>query len=399
MFHCFLLSWARVNIVIMDERKKPLNFNVPFVSYREQIHYDVIVDCMCNEKVYYDFLKVVEVIYNYTKQLENDCFTTTSVLEIKILFATYITTRLRNVKFNLCMLFCANEFDNELLYHWHIILSFDLFIVLDSVKKSIAKYYLEDYVINKSMSYVYQVYTVLIVHILSYKDKQKDKYDYLLQKFLYSESDLFYQYAAPDECYETCHQSTTLDFALPDLFTQNLAYKNAIKWLQHDFQCNIETNIVYSKLDILRAAKNLAKYENREREFMENEHEDFFEFFSQNKNFKQIYDLIEDILDENIIRILQLWCRNPAKYELFFNENGTVCENYSLDDWKRDTKETIDKISNIDYLLLDWIEEVRCAEEDKRDAPVRDESHAFLMLVEFLFSTSICAYIFIRLFY
>lgn len=321
MLHYLLFLNAVKQVVITVDSNTPINSTTPFTGYREWYFYELITLYMHRYKLDRRFLNTIGVIKSYFEQKEINGQKKPSILELKTMLIINILYKFKLGNFNMAMLEFESFFDNDLVHHYSIVCDYSLDSIQDSIVKHKKDHNVNDYLINRSFSYVFQAYINLMFDVAKFQmDRDLNfwqnnrKFRTCLREFIH-EIDPIIQQNFMNEA----NDSLLISISSNDILTKDLDVSTVTEWIKCCEDDRIHILIVLSILDVLNA---IGKYE---KIFDTDDHKILYsrmkETITKNKNIS----MLSTVAREYKTRMCVIFHKNSIiDYEMFFVANMQV---------------------------------------------------------------------------
>lgn len=301
-----------------------------------------------------EYFTLLETTCNYIRQNEHKTGHKPSADEIKLLFATHITSHFGIGEFSICMLDLCKEFDSSLVSHCYNLCAVKSEKLKRSGKKPFDDYNETDYYINKSMSFVIQMYTNLFFEIIllqidygRWHWQANNRFEKCLAKQIADFSILLPLIFNIDVCRYTHYKHN-----LVDIFKTNLTYVSATNELKVSDDHSMYLFAAYSCLEILNAFKTRNINFSRSRL----SYKILYRIYQRNVIFVCIRNIAYHLkILKNVSGVKSIF-RMAVKCEYFFGETKEVSETYTFNEWKSDTIILRKNLEATKSLVNDWLD-------------------------------------------
>lgn len=324
MFLYFTCLRTYSYLVLSDTEEKLLGLGEPFVNFKQQVLYHVLLEYMQHhEKV--GFMQVLKdlrpsfIPSDHAEKLSPD------IMIVKEKIVRDILVKFDLGEYDPEMLKLSSKFDAKVLYHLEMLFSNDMDVIEASAKKEIAIYEEADRILNMHLGFVSLAY---ITHVFKIVWFQHDRY-----KWIYSTdcklvtvvaehvrsiaTDCEYVFPLNDDLHLTNHSITFRNIL--DVIPNR---KVVVDWLKENKLKFGGLYCCYSQSDIYNALVL-----DTSEQF---ESSDFFYQLKSNKSLAACHNIIEHLRIGNMVRARNFQTRGFLKYEL--SDYGNFCRT-EFDDW------------------------------------------------------------------
>lgn len=355
---CFLKClYAYDYLLITDRTKKPINSTVAFKTVYDRLLYDFVMKYMDLYQKTDSFWNTMGSIYTYIQNIKDIHHSLPQLCAIKLLYAASVTNVFYAGSFNIQLLDLGKDFDEYLVYHWHIICQYDLQVVFNSAKKEIRNYEYVDFAINKSLSYVTQAYTSVLHQTITLQLTE--------ERMSWSECNKFFRlisrrmpntYMVQKILLNDENKGTYLDFKLDDFTDQKSIIFDTISWSYTEDRKGTNIILDYSALEILDL---LSSYNDIPTELANSNQANSYmrlqRMILRNQHIMRFFETILSFAVQKRIMMPKLIINHPSKFEYFFYLGADVDDEKSFAVWQDDSITIRDEILAIDILITNWI--------------------------------------------